>query len=74
MRWTRPYRAAAVQWSPEVLAPSRGVDKAVAAIEQASRESVELLVFPEAWLIGYPYWSGIVPQDPEYQQYRQILF
>lgn len=74
MRWNTPYRAAAVQWSPEVLVPSLGAQKAVAAIEEAAREQVQLLVFPEAWLLGYPYWAGIAPQDPEYQQYRQLLF
>ncbi len=74
MRWIRPYRAAAVQWVPEVLAPGAGAEKAVAAIEEAAREKIELLVFPEAWLVGYPYWSGTVPQDPEFQQYRQLLF
>lgn len=70
----QPYLAGAVQWAPEVLDPSRGAEKAEAAIEQAAREGVRLLVFPEAWLLGYPYWSGLMPQDPEYQAYRQLLF
>ena len=66
--------AGAVQWAPEFLDPERGADKAVAAIEQAAGEDVRLLVFPECWLLGYPYWSGITPSDPEYQAFRQLLY
>jgi len=66
--------AGAVQWAPEFLDPARGAEKAVAAIEQAAGDHVRLLVFPESWLLGYPYWSGITPSDPEYQAFRQVLF
>ena len=65
--------AGAVQWAPEFLDPLRGAEKAVAAIAEAASAGARLLVFPEAWLVGYPYWSGIMPSDPEYQMYRQLL-
>jgi predicted amidohydrolase len=71
---TQPYIAGAVQWAPEFLDPERGAEKAEAAIDEAARMGVRLLVFPEAWLLGYPYFSGITPSDPEYQAFRQVLF
>ena len=74
MSRVQPFIAGAVQWAPEFLDPARGAEKAEAAIELAARDGVRLLVFPEAWLLGYPYWSGVMPSDPEYQAYRQLLF
>lgn len=68
------YIAAAIQWAPEFHKPKKGAQKAIAAIEQASKEGARLVVFPETWLQGYPYWSGLAPSDPEYQKFRQILF
>ena len=65
---------AAVQWAPEVLDPGAGAGKAAAAIAEAASESAELVVFPECWLQGYPYWSGLAPTNPEYQAFRQLSF
>lgn len=30
--------------------------KTVALIEEAARKGVQVLVFPELWLPGYPFW------------------
>jgi nitrilase len=65
---------AAVQWSPEVLNPAAGAEKAAAAIAEAASKGAKLVVFPEAWLQGYPYWSGLAPTNPEYQAFRQLSF
>jgi predicted amidohydrolase len=65
---------AAVQWAPEVLNPVAGGEKAAAAIAEAADKGAQLVVFPECWLQGYPYWSGLAPTDPEYQAFRQISF
>lgn len=65
---------AAVQWAPEVLNPKAGAEKAAAAIAEAAGRGAKLVVFPEVWLQGYPYWSGLAPTDPEYQAFRQISF
>lgn len=67
-----PYIAAAVQWSPEVLNPAKGAEKAAAAIAEAASKGASLVVFPENWLQGYPYWSGLPPSSPEYQVFRQL--
>lgn len=65
---------AAVQWAPEVLNPTAGGEKAAQAIAEAASKGAELVVFPECWLQGYPYWSGLAPASPEYQAFRQISF
>ncbi len=69
-----PYIAAAVQWAPEVLDPEKGAEKAAAAIAEAAAQGAKLVVFPEVWLQGYPYWSGLQPISPEYQAFRQLSF
>ena len=51
------YLAAAVQRAPG-LTREQGVDKAVAAIEEAGREGASLIVFPETWIPSYPYYHG----------------
>jgi nitrilase len=65
---------AAVQWAPEILDPVAGGEKAAAAIAEAAGQDAQLVVFPEAWLQGYPYWSGLAPSNPEYQAFRQLTF
>lgn len=69
-----PYIAAAVQWSPEVLNPKKGAEKAAAAIAEAASVGATLVVFPEVWLQGYPAWSGLEPSSKEYQMFRQLSF
>lgn len=65
---------AAVQWAPEVLNPVAAGEKAATAVAEAAGKGAELVVFPECWLQGYPYWSGLAPTNPEYQAFRQISF
>lgn len=67
-----PYLAAAIQWAPEALNPEAGSEKAAAAIAEAASRGARLIVFPENWLQGYPYWSGLQPISPEYQAFRQL--
>lgn len=49
-------RVAAAQARPVWLDPAATAKKAVAWLEQASRQDVDLVVFPEAFLPGYPFW------------------
>ncbi len=51
------YIAAAVQRAPG-LTREQGIEKAVAAIEEAGRESASLIVFPETWIPSYPYYHS----------------
>src|SRR5919198_653908 len=49
-------RVAAAQAASVWLDPTATTNKIVALLEQASRESVELVAFPESFLSGYPFW------------------
>ena len=65
------YVAAAVQWAPVVHDPVRGAAKAADAIAEAAGEGAKLVVFPELWLQGYPYYAGIQMKSPVYQAWRE---
>ncbi|MFD5434513.1 carbon-nitrogen hydrolase family protein [Kitasatospora sp. NPDC127067] len=51
------FTAAAVQAAPVYLDPAATVDKAVALIHEAAGRGAELVVFPEVFVPGYPYWN-----------------
>jgi len=50
------FKAAVVQAAPVFLDISGGVEKTCALINDAAMQGVELIVFPELWLPGYPMW------------------
>jgi len=49
-------KIAIVQESPELLNRKRTIDKAVKAVSQAAANGAELVIFPEAFIPGYPAW------------------
>ncbi|MGC0417626.1 carbon-nitrogen hydrolase family protein [Embleya sp. AB8] len=51
------FTAAAVQAAPVYLDAAATVAKAVALIAEAAGNGAELIVFPEAFVPGYPYWN-----------------
>jgi aliphatic nitrilase len=52
----RPFVVAAVQRSPAFLDLDATIDLACAAIAEAAAKGARLVVFPEAFVPGYPLW------------------
>ncbi len=52
---------AAAQLSPVYLEREATVERAVAAIHEASARGARLIVFPEAFVPGYPMWVWSIP-------------
>jgi predicted amidohydrolase len=63
----------AIQWVPEVLDLERGLMRADDAIKEAARNGARLAVFPETWLLGYPYWASLSVRDPRFAVVRRLL-
>lgn len=49
-------KVAAVQASPALLDIEKSIAKTVAIMDDAGAQGVELIVFPETWISGYPWW------------------
>ena len=55
------FKVAAVHASPVFMNKQASIDKAIGFIEEAGRSGISLLVFPEAFVPGYPYWGSCFP-------------
>jgi len=56
-------RVAAAQVSPFFLDKAKTVDKACSVIKQAGAAGAKLIVFPEAYIAGYPDWIWLLPNS-----------
>ncbi|MBI2165207.1 MAG: carbon-nitrogen hydrolase family protein [Chloroflexi bacterium] len=54
-----PFKVAAVHAAPVFLNREKTIEKAVGLIEEAGRQGARLVVFPEAFIPGFPYWINI---------------
>ena len=54
-------KVAAAQLSPVFLNKEKTVDKACDAISEAGAKGAKLIVFPEAFISGYPDWIWLIP-------------
>ena len=50
-------KVAIAQKSPVFMNLDASVERAESLILEAGRNGAQLVVFPEAWLAGYPYWT-----------------
>src|SRR4051812_28784885 len=51
-----PAKVAVIQKPPVLLDRDATIGKAIEAIDEAADAGATLLVFPEAWIPGYPTW------------------
>lgn len=49
-------RVAAVQAAPVFLDIDATIDKTIHLMQDAARQGVKLIAFPETWIPGYPWW------------------
>lgn len=59
---SRIIKAAAAQLAPVFLEQSATLEKACRSIREAAANGAQLIVFPEAFIPGYPYWAMV--RDP----------
>jgi len=60
---TKNIKVAAAQLSPIFLNKERTVKKACEAILEAGKKGANLIVFPEAFISGYPDWVWLIPNS-----------
>ena len=56
------FRAAIAQFAPVYLDKAASLSKAIGILQGAKKIEVELLVFGETWLPGYPAWLDVAPK------------
>ncbi len=56
-------KVAAAQLSPLFFNKEKTVDKACVAILEAGKKGADLIVFPEAFISGYPDWVWLIPNS-----------
>ncbi len=56
-------KVAAAQITPVYLNKQKTVEKACAVIEEAAQHGARLIVFPEAFIPGYPDWIWLIPNS-----------
>ncbi len=57
------FKVAAAQLTPAFLNKEKTVNKACEAIAEAGKNGAKLIVFPEAFISGYPDWVWLIPNS-----------
>ena len=66
------FTAAAVQNSPVFLDAEATVDKCIDIINEATSNGAKLIVFPEVFIAGYPYWNWIMTPTQGSKWYERL--
>jgi len=59
----KPFKVAAAQLSPIFLNKKKTIEKACDAIAEAANNGAKLILFPEAFISGYPDWVWLIPNS-----------
>lgn len=65
-------KIAAVQYPPVYYDLEKGLERAVEIIAEAANDSVQCLVFPEAWLTGYPMLAWDIPPENDFGPFSAV--
>jgi nitrilase len=63
IKMEKTIKVAAAQVTPVFLNKQKTVEKACAIIEEAAQNGARLVVFPEAFIPGYPDWIWLIPNS-----------
>lgn len=66
------YKVAAAQLSPVFLDKEKSLEKALNAIDEASVNKADLIVFPEVFLAGYPIWTGYLSPGIDFEESNKL--
>lgn len=66
------YKVAAAHVSPVFHDTEKTIDKACSLIGDAARQGIRLLAFPEAYVPGFPVWSGVVAPTCTHAHFKQL--
>ena len=69
----RELKVAAAQFAPVYHDLPGATERAAEIIAEAGSNGVQLLVFPETWLCGYPYWASVRISSPEFAACRRAF-
>ena len=69
---TSKFKVAAVHASSVFLDQRGSIEKACGLIEEAGRQDIKVLVFPESFVPGFPYWINLYP--PTHQLFMHKRF
>ncbi len=68
-----PFKVAAVHASPVLLDAEATVAKACGLIAEAGRQQISLVVFPEVFVPGFPYWINLYPPAAQFGMHARYL-